>query len=531
MSPLFEPLLANVLVATLIAVVAASAGRLLGRPALAHALWFLVLLKLVTPPLIRVPVSVLVLPAEAPMAAPLMQVELAPRSDEELVPELGPGPLSDSFASTPSLSALLLAAWALGSLCILLVAWRRAARFRCCLESTERAGHATLREARAIGKELGLCRLPEIRLSRARVSPMLVARLRGALLLLPRRLFEELSEEQRRTLVAHELVHFKRRDHLVRVFEFLVRALHWWNPLALWAAHELRAAEEECVDAWVVATDPERRKDYAEALLHALDFMSGPSVSAPSLASGIAPIHSLRRRLTMIMRAQTPSRMTRLGRASVFGAALFALPALPSIEQRLPGTQPEVLVPNQGEDVDAGELAELEKKARLLRAESEELREELETAVRRKQKRKAKEIRLDLEDHVDTIRDLEKRIGRIKMSLGRRDRGRDVRELRELAKKLEELRSGARALREQLLTADRRKQKRKAREIRRDLEDHFDTIRQLEKRGELIRQALGLPIRGVDLQELRELEMKLGELRRGAAALREQLATAARKKQ
>src|SRR5437879_6255717 len=54
MHPLLEMILSNALVATLLAVLAALVSHVVRRPALTHALWLLVLLKLVTPPLVPV---------------------------------------------------------------------------------------------------------------------------------------------------------------------------------------------------------------------------------------------------------------------------------------------------------------------------------------------------------------------------------------------------------------------------------------------------------------------------------------------
>src|SRR5438270_4679277 len=48
--------LANALLATVLALFAAAAGRVFRFPALTHFLWLLVLAKLLTPPLARVPV-------------------------------------------------------------------------------------------------------------------------------------------------------------------------------------------------------------------------------------------------------------------------------------------------------------------------------------------------------------------------------------------------------------------------------------------------------------------------------------------
>src|SRR5262245_60860587 len=57
MSSFLTVVLSNAVVAAGLAVLAALAGRVVRRPALAHAIWLLVLLKLVTPPLLNVPIA------------------------------------------------------------------------------------------------------------------------------------------------------------------------------------------------------------------------------------------------------------------------------------------------------------------------------------------------------------------------------------------------------------------------------------------------------------------------------------------
>src|SRR5689334_15508108 len=58
--------LGNAILASALAVVAAAVAHLARRPALAHSLWLLVLLKLVTPPLVRVPLPWPAAPAVGP---------------------------------------------------------------------------------------------------------------------------------------------------------------------------------------------------------------------------------------------------------------------------------------------------------------------------------------------------------------------------------------------------------------------------------------------------------------------------------
>ena len=110
------------------------------------------------------------------------------------------------------------------------------------------------------------------------------------------------GEEQLDTLLVHELAHLRRRDHWVRVLEFVVMGLYWWHPVVWYARRELREAEEQCCDAWVVSTLPDAGRTYASALLDTLDFLSTAPAAVPPLASGLGQIADLKRRLTMIMR-------------------------------------------------------------------------------------------------------------------------------------------------------------------------------------------------------------------------------------
>ena len=57
METIFQICLSNSLVALALAALAAGAAARKCRPAFVHALWVLVLIKLVTPPLLRVPLS------------------------------------------------------------------------------------------------------------------------------------------------------------------------------------------------------------------------------------------------------------------------------------------------------------------------------------------------------------------------------------------------------------------------------------------------------------------------------------------
>ena len=88
---------------------------------------------------------------------------------------------------------------------------------------------------------------------------------RRPLILLPRRILEMPLPVQR-AVIAHELVHVKRRDWLHTLFEEFWCALLWFHPAARLLASRLSLAREMVVDEATLLLTRDRRA-YAEALL------------------------------------------------------------------------------------------------------------------------------------------------------------------------------------------------------------------------------------------------------------------------
>jgi hypothetical protein len=108
--------------------------------------------------------------------------------------------------------------------------------------------------------------------------------------------------------------------------------LYWWNPICWWARHELREAEEQCCDAWVMWALPGSFKKYASALLEAVEFVS-VRPSAPLLASGMGQFGDLRRRLTMLKQGEVARALTWSGLAAACGAGALLLSIAPTLAQ------------------------------------------------------------------------------------------------------------------------------------------------------------------------------------------------------
>jgi bla regulator protein BlaR1 len=413
--------LANAVLAALLAVGAAVVTMAWRRPALAHALWALVLLKLLTPPIWGFSVERFyrsfaparaVEPREpAAPAAPARTVEplttplpIRSRGQTHTLVRDGPfrrgaldRPLQGLFSpascdrsvdvdwrtyayifvedqpgaaaattlaspATPPPSAPILwppvpasaptmrswfvrwspllgtIVWLTGSATFASLICVRVVRFRRMLRFATPAPEELQCRAAALARRMGLASAPPVWFLPGAVCPMLWEIGGGPRLLMPQGLWDTLGEGQRSSVLAHELAHLRRRDHWIRLIELAATVLYWWCPVTWWARRRLRESEEQCCDAWVVWLMPGSGREYASALLEAVDFVSkgkdsgafGPVPAVPVLASGMGQFHQLKRRLVMIKNAKVPRSLSWRGWLAVctLGAAL--LPLAPS---------------------------------------------------------------------------------------------------------------------------------------------------------------------------------------------------------
>ena len=154
-----------------------------------------------------------------------------------------------------------------------------------------------------------------------RMTPLLLA-WRGPLVVMPRRLVDDLGAEHLRGIIAHELAHLVRRDHWANLFVFIVRTLLWWNPVAWWAERELRVAQELCCDAIAIDRSGANRQGYATTLLKALEFIQEEPLASHALASGMGSKVSILRRFKMIGEKRLSYRLSRWTALLLLGMAI-----------------------------------------------------------------------------------------------------------------------------------------------------------------------------------------------------------------
>jgi hypothetical protein len=147
-------------------------------------------------------------------------------------------------------------------------------------------------------------------------------------ILLPRSLVGQLSPEQMRAVLLHELFHFRRGDVWVNCFQALLQAVYWWHPFVWVANARTRRAREEAVDDAVMGALREEAEIYAPTLLQ----VARLALNRPHVTLGLVGIleskAALRQRLERLVNFRAP-RTAGLTLFSLAGMLVFAATALP----------------------------------------------------------------------------------------------------------------------------------------------------------------------------------------------------------
>lgn len=353
MHSFWEIVASNSLMVAALALGVALLGRVWKNPAAMHLLWLLVLLKLVTPPILTVPIGWLARPTVVASVEPrktefipFQAAATPPQHVVEKVATVEPSagqpaarsetaPLENSPIEPASPAAepwnvpwqtVLGCTWAAGI--ALFASWQawRIVRFRQLLQAAQPASSDVHQMAGQIAKRLGLHRVPEIRMLPLRMSPLVWCIGGTPRVYLPVELFERLDADAQATILAHELAHIRRKDHWVRLLELSVTTLFWWHPVVWWASRQLQELEEQCCDGLVLGAASDNAKTYATALLDTLDFLSDRSVVAPLGATATKSPVVLARRIAMLKNHTPGMRLTSV--RLILLAAVVAVPML-----------------------------------------------------------------------------------------------------------------------------------------------------------------------------------------------------------
>jgi beta-lactamase regulating signal transducer with metallopeptidase domain/tetratricopeptide (TPR) repeat protein len=147
-------------------------------------------------------------------------------------------------------------------------------------------------------------------------------------ILIPRRLVDNLGVSELRSVLLHELAHYKRGDLWVSHAQILLQIFYWHNPL-LWLANaRIRRAREQAVDEMVLVEMGLEAPDYPMTLVRVAKLGLARPRAAIGLMGILEPGRGLTQRIFHIMNRPFP-RSARIGAPGLAAVLLLALVALP----------------------------------------------------------------------------------------------------------------------------------------------------------------------------------------------------------
>jgi len=212
------------------------------------------------------------------------------------------------------LAALLTSLWALAAAVRLAMLARAHLRLRRCLAGRRElpAGELTVLAESLAG--------PGVRITVSDLLPAPVA-LGRAEICLPRRVLDELTMGQQRSIVAHEAAHLVRRDPLWLHLLGAVGAVFFFQPLNALALRRYREGAEFLCDDWAVRATG-RPRELARSIASIAGWLSAPAREVP-MAAMVEHGSPLVRRVHRLVAAERSGEDIRGWRAGAIAALLL----------------------------------------------------------------------------------------------------------------------------------------------------------------------------------------------------------------
>jgi beta-lactamase regulating signal transducer with metallopeptidase domain len=315
------------------------------RPAVRYALWLLVGIKLLLPPSLALPTSVgwWLRPATAAPARPQPRQGSVSYGDPMPLTELAsipPTTIVQVLAPPPP--RLTAAAWGLMGVVAVglgLVGWMFR-RWYQVAGISRRAAPAPGALSRLLPELPRAC----LKVTDAPQSPAVCGLFRPVILV-PRRLVEQLAPAQLRAVLLHEWVHLRRGDVWVNCAQALLQVVYWWHPLVWLANARIRRLREEAVDDAVMLALEDEAEEYAPTLLEVAKLGLQRPLASLGLVGILESHHSLRDRIERLLEWRAP-RKAGLTLGSVVAVVGFAALAVPMGEAPAPSKPPQPMAPS-----------------------------------------------------------------------------------------------------------------------------------------------------------------------------------------
>ncbi|MHC4561394.1 MAG: M56 family metallopeptidase [Planctomycetota bacterium] len=341
-------------VAILAAIVAVAIVILrIKRPAVRHVFWCLVLIKPAVALFFASPISLYwyLLPEPQPAPTPIVQPAppivrplMRPASPvmpipsrpptiarRPIVPPSPPPPTAWETFDNYGIGCVIWLAGVGVLLVRLIVGFAYVSFLR---QTSRRQKVGLLAEAVAdLRRELKLRRSVRVAVSYVAHGPVLGGIIRPTILI-PNDLAEDLTVEQARLIVGHELAHVKRWDNLVLLFQRIIEVFFFFHPV-IWLTGWLMRREAEAAADDAIISAGGRPADYADALARAAEIRIG--LTRRMLVNTFAASESDHaRRVRRILNGRVAKTSFAMGILAVVALITIAIIGLPGPAERKP---------------------------------------------------------------------------------------------------------------------------------------------------------------------------------------------------
>lgn len=179
----------------------------------------------------------------------------------------------------------LVLAWALGVAVLGVRVYRQWRGLRRLLAIAERLP-AWQARAQQFADRLGLRRAVPVLASVRVATPTLIGWVRPAVVL-PLAVLARMPAAQIDLILAHELAHLKRLDHIANLFQVVLETLFFYHPVVHWISRDARNERELCCDALALDVTGGERRDFVAALAGLEEFRSARAGLVLAASGGV----------------------------------------------------------------------------------------------------------------------------------------------------------------------------------------------------------------------------------------------------
>jgi bla regulator protein BlaR1 len=194
-------------------------------------------------------------------------------------------PVAEAFSLDHVLPWLVLS-WVLG---VAVMAWRALRQWQALERIAQRCARSSSELERmlaSLSKRFNMVRSIRVLISDHIDTPTLIGWLKPVILM-PTAVALGFPRQQVELILAHELGHLRRYDHLVNLAQAVVETLLFYHPVVHWISREVRNEREVCCDRLVLRLTRGEPREYAQTLASLEELRLAPSNLAIAASGGV----------------------------------------------------------------------------------------------------------------------------------------------------------------------------------------------------------------------------------------------------